>query len=149
MIKTTLLFILLLTFHSIVSANRFTDNSDGTITDLKTSLEWQQQDDNSSKPWLTALSYCEGLEIGSKTDWRLPNVKELSSIVDYSKSPTIDETAFPDTESTNSSYYWTSTTVVSIFAYYVEFYKGVIWYTYKDIVGLSGEYFVRCVRGGS
>ena len=146
MIKTTLLFILLLTFHSIVSSKPFTDNSDGTITDLKTSLEWQQQDDNSSKPWLTALSYCEGLEIGSKTDWRLPNVKELSSIVDYSKSPTIDETEFPDTEST---YYWTSTTVVSIFAYFIEFSGGTIFYQYKDIAGQGGEYFVRCVRGGS
>ena len=146
MIKTTLLFILLLTFHSIVSANRFTDNSDGTITDLKTSLEWQQQDDNSSKPWLTALSYCEGLEIGSKTDWRLPNVKELSSIVDYSKSPTIDETAFPDTEST---YYWTSTSVETAQALFVEFANGAIYIQFKDIAGLGGEYFVRCVRGGS
>ena len=146
MIKTTLLFILLLTFHSIVSANRFTDNSDGTITDLKTSLEWQQQDDNSSKPWLTALSYCEGLEIGSKTDWRLPNVKELSSIVDYSKSPTIDETAFPDTE---SMYYWTSTSIENTYALFVEFANGVIFYQYNDTAGLGGEYFVRCVRGGS
>ena len=146
MIKTTLLFILLLTFHSIVSANRFTDNSDGTITDLKTSLEWQQQDDNSSKPWLTALTYCEGLELGSKTDWRLPNVKELSSIVDYSNSPTIDETAFPDTDSV---YYWTSTSIDSTFALYVKFSGGSIFYTYKDIAGRSGAYYVRCVRGGS
>ena len=146
MIKTTLLLILLLTLHSIVSSKPFTDNFDGTITDLKTSLEWQQQDDNSSKPWLTALSYCEGLEIGSKTDWRLPNVKELSSIVDYSNSPTIDETAFPDTEST---YYWTSTSITSGFALFVEFANGVIHIQFKDIAGLGGEYFVRCVRGGS
>ena len=124
MIKTTLLLILLLTLHSIVSSKPFTDNSDGTITDLKTSLEWQQQDDNSSKPWLTALSYCEGLEIGSKTDWRLPNVKELTSIVDYSKNgPAIDETAFPDTA---SMYYWSSTSIETAQALFVEFANGVI-----------------------
>ena len=69
-----------------------------------------------------------------------------SSIVDYSKSPTIDETVFPDTEST---YYWTSTSIDNTFALFIEFSGGVIFYQYKDIAGLGGEYYVRCVRGGS
>ena len=112
----------------IVSSKPFTDNSDGTITDLKTSLEWQQQDDNSSKPWLTALTYCEGVEIGSKTDWRLPNVKELSSIVDYSiNGPAIDGAAFP---ATASMYYWSSTSISAQFAFFVEFANGFIFYQY-------------------
>jgi hypothetical protein len=50
--------------------------------------------------WADWLGYCEGLSWAGKTDWRLPNWKELRSIVDTRQSnPAIDAAAFPGTPS--------------------------------------------------
>ena len=42
------------------------------------------------------MSYCENLELGGKTSWRLPNVKELQLLVDYTKSPQTTSSAAID-----------------------------------------------------
>ncbi len=67
--------------------NRFRNNGDGTVSDRATGLMWQQADDGKARDWEDALTYAEGLEQGGYIDWRLPNAKELQSIVDYSRSP--------------------------------------------------------------
>jgi hypothetical protein len=67
--------------------NDFIDNGDGTITDQATGLMWMQADNGTGVLWEDALSYAEGLDFAGHDDWRLPNVKELQSIVDYSRSP--------------------------------------------------------------
>jgi len=67
--------------------NDFVDNGDGTVTDLATGLMWQQADDGISRDWEAALAYAENLNLGGYTDWRLPNAKELQSIVDYTRCP--------------------------------------------------------------
>jgi len=67
--------------------NKFAENEDGTISDLATGLMWQKADDGNSRDWKEALEYAENLELAGYTDWRLPNAKELQSIVDYSRSP--------------------------------------------------------------
>ena len=127
-----------------IAANRsFTDNGNGTITDNNTGLMWQKEDDNTTRQWESAITYCEGLSLGSYTDWRLPNIKELKSIVDNTKySPAIDSTYFPNI---NSSYYWSSTTLAygTSWAWYVDF-------SYGYVLGsnVSGNGYVRCVRGG-
>ena len=93
--------------------------------------------------WESAITYCEGLSLGSYTDWRLPNTKELESITDNTKyNPSIDTTYFPNTA---SSYYWSSTTNASnaSYAWNVYFYYGYVSSHYK-----SDSYCVRCVRGG-
>ena len=86
----------------------FTDNGDGTVTDTVTGLTWQQDDDTVVKTWEEALTYCEGLELPTgQNDWRLPNIKELRSIVDNTThSPAINLTYFPNT---NFGDYWSST----------------------------------------
>ncbi len=101
--------------------NVFVDNGDGTITDSATGLMWQMADDGQTRDWEEALSYAESLELGGYDDWRLPNVKELQSIVDYTKSPettgtpaiddlfVLSEIIDPDGEE-NYGFYWTSTT---------------------------------------
>ncbi|UMB52812.1 DUF1566 domain-containing protein [Lutibacter sp. A64] len=54
-----------------------TNNGDGTISDLSTGLMWQKTDDSTLRDWSTSLTYAENLTLGSKSDWRLPNAKEL------------------------------------------------------------------------
>ena len=58
--------------------------------------------------WDSAIYYCESLTYAGYADWRVPNVRELMSIVNYQNlHPAINSTAFPDTF---SDIYWTSTT---------------------------------------
>jgi hypothetical protein len=75
--------------------------------------------------WEEALDYCEGLDLGGQTDWRLPNAKELQSIVDYDRSPDTTNSAAIDSifgvsSITNEAgekdypFYWTSTTHASM-----------------------------------
>ena len=50
-----------------------------------------QLTDQDILPWCDALSYCENLSLAGHDDWRLPNIRELESIVDYGRpSPAID-----------------------------------------------------------
>jgi hypothetical protein len=48
---------------------------------------WAQDDSGEGMVWADALEYAESSELAGYSDWRLPNVKELQSIVDYTKSP--------------------------------------------------------------
>ncbi len=108
-------------------ANDFTDNGDGTVTDEATGLMWLQEDSGGIEgsagqlDWQSALSWAEDLEFGGHDDWRLPNAKELQSIVDYTRSPgTTDSAAidpiFDCTPITDEGgdedygFYWSSTT---------------------------------------
>ena len=121
----------------------FTDNGDSTITDSRTSLVWQKQDDATVRTWEDAITYCEGLTLGGQSDWRLPNIKELKTIVDNTKAiPAINSTYFPNTQ---SSLYWSSSTysVNTGYAWRVNFRDGDVYYNSK-----TGTYYVRCVRGG-
>ncbi len=118
---------------------------DGTVTDNVTGLVWQQTDDNTGRNWDDAWNYCQNLVLppGGWTDWRLPAVNELMSIVHYgTDQPSIVLTAFPGT---NSAGYWTATTYAgsSGMAWYVGFNKGNASYAGKTPTLLA---YVRCVR---
>jgi hypothetical protein len=69
--------------------NNFVDNNNGTITDNATGLMWQQADDGIARDWEQALAYAENMSLANNSDWRLPNAKELQSIVDYNRCPNI------------------------------------------------------------
>jgi hypothetical protein len=93
--------------------NEFVDHEDGTVSDLATGLQWQQNDDGVPRDWEGALAHCESLELAGFEDWRLPNAKELHSIVDYSRSPTTSGSAAIDPVfgvMNLEPYFWTSTT---------------------------------------
>lgn len=101
--------------------NSFVDNGDSTITDNATGLMWIQDDSRSGMNWEDALSYAENLVYAGHSDWRLPDAKELESIVDYTRSPGTTSSAAIDplfncTGITNEAgqadfpCYWTSTT---------------------------------------
>jgi len=63
--------------------SRFVDNADGTITDKVTGLMWQKGE-NERMNWYEALRYCQEMRLAGYTDWRLPNIKELNTILDLS-----------------------------------------------------------------
>lgn len=100
--------------------NSFTDNGDGTITDTASGLMWTQDDNAEAVLWQNALAYAEGKEFAGYTDWRLPDAKELQSILDYTKSPATSNSAaintvFNCTQILNEAdevdypWYWSST----------------------------------------
>jgi hypothetical protein len=100
--------------------------------------------------WESALTSCEDLTLASQSDWRLPNIKELFSIVDTSEyNPAIDETYFPATQSAD---YWSSTTylVNTTNAWRVDFNVGTQYSRHKtdEHASQTADKYVRCVRGG-
>ena len=73
------------------------DNGDGTITDNATALTWTQADSGEGMDWETALAYAQEMNEANYlgySDWRLPNVKELQSIVDYDYAPDAQDAAY-------------------------------------------------------
>jgi hypothetical protein len=106
-------------YQSGVSVDpRFTDNGDGTVTDNLTGLIWLQ-DANcfGSKAWSDALTdadtlangYC-GLMDGSEAGyWRLPNIRELYSVIDFGQSRPALPPGHPFF-GVQDGYYWSSTT---------------------------------------
>lgn len=88
--------------------SQFVDNGDGTITDTNSGLMWMQDDAQEGLDWESALAYAENLEHAGYSDWKLPNVKELQSIVDYTGSyPAINGSYFNVTD--DDAYFWSST----------------------------------------
>jgi len=88
-----------------------TDNGDGTVTDESSGLTWMQVDSGDEEltdavagtaqgdgtlDWEEALAFCADLSYAGVEDWRLPNVKELQGLVDYSRSPDTSDSAAID-----------------------------------------------------
>ena len=119
-------YVMLVRGDETYGLNNFVDNGDGTVTDLSTGLMWMTYDsgyfeEDGAMDWDDALSWAENLEYAGYDDWKLPDAKELQSIVDYSRSPNTTDSAAIDplfyvTEietingATGYPYYWTSTT---------------------------------------
>ncbi len=151
------------------------DNGDGTINDLNTGLMWEKKSNDGSLhdalktfvwsspltdtvwDWIDAINTEVGNGIGFAgfNDWRLPNVRELLSIIDYGRlNPSVDP-AFNNHVSPGCTVltcsaitpvpYWSSTTVATndVDAWTVEFGAGHVVAFLK-----SASNAVRAVRGG-
>ncbi len=141
------------------AALSYTDNGDGTVTDNRTGLTWEKKTvDNvrTNYTWQGALDYVAGLNAANfagHSDWRLPNVRELMSIIDYSRSnPSIDPIFGPTTGNLFFVTYWSSTSWAAYQparnAWGVEFRDA-----YDNLLGAlpmgKGSFLrVRAVRGG-
>ncbi|HKL22182.1 MAG TPA: DUF1566 domain-containing protein [Tichowtungia sp.] len=93
---------------------RFTDHGDGTVIDHLTGLQWIKQPqaltwNSSSMNWNYASSSCDYYDYAGYSDWRLPNIKEMLSLIDYGR----DAYALPGGHPFSGmplADYWTSTT---------------------------------------
>jgi len=118
-------FVQLVRGRTDYATNSFTNNGDGTVTDASTGLMWSQTDNGSGLLWSDALAWVQTKNATNylgRNDWRMPNAKELHSLVnyanapDYNGMPAIDTAHFTCTGITNENgdadypYYWTSTT---------------------------------------
>ncbi|MCF8146192.1 MAG: DUF1566 domain-containing protein [Deltaproteobacteria bacterium] len=142
---------------------RFTDNEDGTVTDNLTGLIWLKNANcaGGTVNWNTAVDYCAalydgctgcfggeadcGLSDGSVAgDWRLPNAKELHSLIDFGQYNPALPSGNPFT-GVQSYHYWTSSTYGddTDYAWYVHLYYGRV---YCDVK--TRTYYVWPVRGG-
>ncbi len=155
---------------------RFTDNGDDTITDNLTGLMWLKDAnciaswypgfDNDGVPgngrvtWQHAFDFVSGINDGTYsncggtqpyTDWRLPNIQELQSLIHYGfQDPALPCTEGPckwqegDPFVNLDRYYWSSTTVATLdSAWYVDMSWGIVHYILK-----TSEEYVWAVRGG-
>jgi hypothetical protein len=133
------------------NGNRFitSGTSDPVVTDLVTGLMWTGDYDETCSDagtpcptWQQALQICESSNYAGYPDWRLPNINELMSLADYSKSgPPISD--FPDMP---SEYFWSSTSNSDSrdHAWEINFEDGIV----DDDSKTLATYHVLCVRLG-
>ena len=124
---------------------RFIDNNNGTITDNQTGLMWlKNANEAGAMTWKDAMLWTKHLTYGQHSDWRLPEVKELQSLLDYSQfNPALpQEHPFINVQ---SSYYWSSSTYANStdYAWDVGMGNG-----YVSSSNESSSNFVWPVRGG-
>ena len=154
---------------AVTAAVSYTNNNNGTITDNTTGLMWKAcdqgqawdnnnttanlTDDNCTDDsnatdnynWTVALTEAQNHTFAGYDDWRLPNVKELASIIDYTAANPSINSAFPNPNTSNS--FWTSTLTLtnvstgSNNAWRVAFINGV-----TNFSGRAGDRRVRLVR---
>lgn len=146
---------------------RFTDNTDGTVTDNLTGLMWMKNadagndcagTDTGTETWANALASAAACNndggYAGYGDWRLPNVRELQSLVHYGfVNPAVPNTAGtgqwsaddPFTAVQSNFFYWSSTSTAHYTpaAWYVSLYYGDV-----DFGGKSNSYYVWPVRAG-
>ncbi|MCK5903589.1 MAG: DUF1566 domain-containing protein [Cocleimonas sp.] len=154
---------------------RYKISTSGTVTDEITGLMWKQCEEGKkgkdckgeAKPytWQQAVNHFKQIHFAAHTDWRLPTLKELKTLVYCSngvsrkeaqqhfngcdgknkkkggyQTPTIDSTAFPNS---SPSWLWSSTpyAMMKQHAWYIQFRYGATG-TYHVV----GNGFVRLVR---
>lgn len=142
--------------------NDFIDNEDNTVSDNSTNLMWCKNDSNEALNWEEALGWVEQKNQDNYlgyNDWRLPNIKELQSIVDYTRSPDFSNSAALDPVfnitsiinaggETDYPYFWSSTTHANManggYASYVAFGRALGW---MEEPPNSGNYQLLDVHG--
>ena len=158
---------------------RYRDNKDGTITDMNTQLTWEKKSDDGSLhdkdnlyiwsggsddtiwDWLEDINTEAGTGFAGHNDWRIPNMRELQSIIDIERSIIEDEQIIPAVNpvfntscdagddvlsgSCTAPIYWSSSSYVldPLLAWFVSFLDGTM-----AQVGKNFGLYVRAVRGG-
>jgi hypothetical protein len=142
---------------------RFLENGDGTVTDNLTGLIWLKDagcaiffpgdsTGQNARNWSSAITAANSLTDGfcglsdssSPSDWRLPNVKELNSLIDYGRYNFALPSVHPFINV--KSMYWSSTTNANSasFAWLVSALFGSV-----QGYGKASIFYVWPVRGGN
>ncbi len=153
-------------YQSGLERNYTRDDINDIVTDNATGLIWQDDAAVSSvtKPWLTAenfaicdantsapecydtsgdtaAAYCADLILGGYDNWRLPSIKEVQSLTDWSRSPALDP-VFQNVVSSNYSSFTTSVAIPDA-VFNVHFGSGT-----TSFAGKGTSLYIRCVRSG-
>jgi Protein of unknown function (DUF1566) len=128
-------------------APAYIDNGDGTITDNATGLIWQKNGTYNASSWQDAINYCtNNVATLPGSGWRLPNYKELISIVDLGRANPSINPVFTTTQSGGYWDYWSSTMYYGYnnnYPWYVNFNEG---YTGGSDLRTNSSNYTRCVR---
>jgi len=134
-------------------------STDGIVSDRVSGLVWERRLTGHTTastgctvnltglvlcPFRYAVAHCQESRLGGHDDWRLPNILELISLIDFTqKQPQIDLAAFPDTP---AEIFWSSTRLAGRrdYAHFVSFGNGDVSSAFID-----EPHRVRCVRTGS
>lgn len=145
----------------------YLDNGDGTMTDIRTGLMWEKHADDGSihdkdnqLSWVDAFGKITTLNAATGfagyTDWRLPNVNELQSLIDYGRfapsvPPVFHSGCAPactvlDCSCSKTGDHWSSTSFHNLAsqAWFVSYDSGTVGRGAKTAIN-----YVRAVRGGS
>jgi hypothetical protein len=128
--------------------------TDGTVIHTKTGLMWKRCAEGqtwdgatctggaSNFNWQNALAAAANLTFAGYSDWRLPNVKELQTIVEYcGYNPAINQTIFPATQGSEGNPFWSASSVGLTLG--VPFEDGGLFFGSEN-----NEFRVRLARGG-
>lgn len=137
---------------------RFTDNEDGTVTDNLTHLMWTKnaQQISGIMTWYAAVNACNDLIFADYEDWRLPNAKELLSLIDYSQDQPVLPIDHPFTNEMPESedypswnhYWWCWSSTKQV---YHSNYANIVGLGHGEIggAGRNSVQWVWAVRGGN
>ena len=136
----------------------YIDHGDGTVTDTRTGLMWRQCSEGQNganceigsvqmiSSWADALRLAEASSFAGRSDWRLPNVKELYSLVEECRTfPTINVHRFPNTPSVR---FWSGSPFFDWLAFQVHFGHSSVSWVERDGAVEEEAGAVRLVRGG-
>lgn len=115
------------------------------ITDNLTGLMWVKSPDSTTRTWADALTYANNLTLCGYSDWRLPNINELESLINKGETTPDDWLSNQGFNNVQSSGYWSSTTIA--------YWTGNAWYIimdsgYVDSSPKANYYYVLPVRAG-
>ncbi|RKY11459.1 MAG: hypothetical protein DRP65_04150 [Planctomycetota bacterium] len=126
-----------------------TISGDDVVFDRSTGLLWPKDgskagcNNGNMLTWANAIIYCEGLSFAGYSDWRLPNIYELQSIVEHNGVAPFLYSAWVNMV---SSIYWSSTTYMAntTAAWCTNFIAGL-----KNAKTKTENWYLIAVRGGS
>ncbi len=128
----------------------YTDNGDGTVTDMVTGLMWQKGD-GGEMTWERAKEYGHNLKLGGHQDWRLPSSMELFGLMNHDRNrPALNTDFFTRTE---AEYWWTDSPGANDRSrvWVVNAGGGIGAHPMRETRSAGGDrsIHVRCVRGDS
>jgi hypothetical protein len=128
---------------NILNGEVIRDDENYVVFDTASKLMWQDNNDAifNKYNWESAISYCEDLNFSGHTDWRLPNINELYTLVDFTKTELVINSKFTNIK---NSRYWTSSSAKLNLSngWYIDFTDGSSAYQVKS----STTTLTRCVR---